>query len=98
MLVYLNDGRLDISNNLSERAIKPFVIGRKGWLFANSVAGANAAAAIYSVIETCKYHKVEPYDYLRYVLQALPQCQTIDDYEALLPYNIDRKLLISHIG
>ncbi len=98
LLVYLNDGRLDISNNLSERAIKPFVIGRKGWLFANSVAGANAAAAIYSVIETCKYHKVEPYDYLRYVLQALPQCQTIDDYEALLPYNIDRKLLISHIG
>jgi transposase len=93
ILNYLKDPRLEISNNLSERAIKPFVIGRKGWLFANSVAGANAAATIFSIIETCKYHKVEPYDYLRYVLNALPQCQTIDDYENLLPYKIDKSLL-----
>ena len=93
ILNYLKDARLDISNNLSERAIKPFVIGRKGWLFANSVAGANAAATIFSIIETCKHHKVEPYDYLRHVLNALPQCQTIDDYEKLLPYKIDKSLL-----
>lgn len=93
ILNYLKNSRLDISNNLSERAIKPFVIGRKGWLFASSVDGANAAATIFSIIETCKYHKVEPYDYLRYVLNALPQCQTIDDYEKLLPYKIDRSLL-----
>jgi transposase len=91
---YLLDARLDISNNLSERAIKPFVIGRKGWLFADSVAGAHAAAKIYSIIETCKYHQVEPYDYLRYVLQAIPICQTIEDFEKLLPYNIDKNLLI----
>ena len=87
-----------ISNNLSERAIKPFVIGRKGWLFANSVDGANAAATIFSIIETCKYHKVEPYDYLRYVLNALPQCQTIDDYEILLPYKIDKSLLVASVN
>lgn len=93
ILNYLKDPRLDISNNLSERAIKPFVIGRKGWLFAGCVAGANAAATIFSIIETCKYHKIEPYDYLRYVLDALPQCQTIDDYEKLLPYKIDKSLL-----
>jgi len=93
ILNYLKDPRLDISNNLSERAIKPFVIGRKGWLFANSVAGANAAATIFSIIETCKHHKIEPYDYLRYVLNVLPQCQTIEDYEKLLPYKIDKNLL-----
>jgi transposase len=97
IITYLNDGRLEISNNRSERAIKPFVIGRKGWLFAYSVAGANAAATIYSVIETCKYHQIEPYEYLRYVLQALPQCKTIEDYEALLPYNIDKQLLVSRV-
>lgn len=93
ILNYLKDPRLDISNNLSERAIKPFVIGRKGWMFANSVEGANAAASILSIIETCKYHKIEPYDYLRYVLNALPQCLSIDDYEKLLPYKIDKSLL-----
>ncbi len=98
ILNYLKDPRLDISNNLSERAIKPFVIGRKGWLFANSVAGANAAATIFSIIETCKYHKIEPYDYLRYVLNALPQCQTIDDYEKLLPYKIDKSLLVPSVN
>jgi transposase len=97
LMNYLLDGRLENNNNRSERAIKPFVIGRKGWLFANSVAGAHAAANIFSIIETCKYHKIEPYDYLRYVLQAIPQCHTIEDYEALLPYNINRELLISHV-
>ena len=97
LLAFLEDGRLDISNNLSERGIKPFVIGRKGWLFADSVVGAHSAATIFSIIETCKYHQVEPYNYLRYVLDALPQCNTIEDYEKLLPYNIDRSLLISQV-
>jgi len=98
ILNYLKDPRLEISNNLSERAIKPFVIGRKGWLFANSVDGANAAATIFSLIETCKHHKVEPYEYLRYVLNVLPQCQTIDDYERLLPYKIDKSLLVASVN
>jgi transposase len=98
ILNYLKDPRLEISNNLSERAIKPFVIGRKGWLFANSVPGANAAATIFSIIETCKYHKIEPYDYLRYVLNVLPLCQTIDDYEKLLPYKIDKSLLVASVN
>ncbi len=97
LLRFLDDGRLDISNNLSERGIKPFVIGRKGWLFADSVAGAHAAATIFSIIETCKYHQVEPYDYLRYVLDVIPRCNTIEDYEKLLPYNIDRALLVSQV-
>jgi len=93
LLIYLNDGRLENNNNRSERAIKPFVIGRKGWLFSNSVAGAHAAATIFSLAGTCKYHSIEPYNYFRYVLSALPQCQTVTDYEALLPFNLDKKLM-----
>lgn len=98
LLIHLNDGRLDNSNNLSERAIKPFVIGRKGWLFADSVAGAEASALLFSLIETCKHHEVEPYAWFRYVLQKIPSCQTRDEIEALLPFNIDEKLLVSNVS
>lgn len=93
LLNYLKDGRLENNNNRSERAIKPFAIGRKGWLFANSVSGAEAAATIYSLIETCKHHKVEPYYWLRYVLQQLPLRNKDDDVSDLLPFNIDPALL-----
>lgn len=92
-LNHLKDGRLENNNNRSERAIKPFVIGRKGWLFSNSVEGAHAAATIFSLVETCKYHEIEPYYYFRYVLNKIRQCQTLADFEALLPYNIDKQLL-----
>ncbi len=61
LMAYLQDGRLENNNNRTERAIKPFAIGRKGWLFADSVAGANAAAIIFSLVETCKQHNIEPY-------------------------------------
>ena len=93
LLTYLADGRLENNNNRSERAIKPFVIGRKGWLFADSVAGAHAAAIIFSLVETCKHHQVESYDWFRYVLQQLPLCQSSDDVEKFLPFNVDRELL-----
>ncbi|HEX2548592.1 MAG TPA: IS66 family transposase [Gammaproteobacteria bacterium] len=97
LLTYLQDGRLENNNNRSERAIKPFVMGRKAWLFADSVEGAHAAAIIYSLIETCKYHHVEPYNWLRYVLQIIPACQTLEEFEALLPFNIDINLLTCEI-
>lgn len=93
LLTYLDDGRLENNNNRSERAIKPFVIGRKGWLFADSVAGAEAAAIIFSLVETCKHHDVEAYDWFKYVLQQLPLCQSNAEIEALMPFNIDRKLI-----
>ena len=93
LFVYLQDGRLDNNNNLSERAIKPFVIGRKGWLFADSVTGAEAAATLFSLTETCKHHNIEAYDWFRYVLQQMPLCQSDDEIAALLPFNIDRSLL-----
>ena len=93
LLTYLEDGRLENNNNRSERAIKPFVIGRKGWMFADSVAGAEAAAIIFSLVETCKHHNIEAYDWFRYVLQKLPLCQSDAEVEALMPFNIDRKLI-----
>lgn len=93
LLTYLQDGRLENNNNRTERAIKPFAIGRKGWLFSDSVAGAEAGAAIFSLIETCKYHDIEAYDWLRYVLEKMPGCQSDEEIKALLPFNIDRALI-----
>lgn len=85
--IYLQDGRLEISNNRMERAMKPFAVGRKNWLFCNSVEGAKAAGVIYSLIETCKAHDVNCYEWLRATLTKIPACQTLEDFEALLPFN-----------
>jgi transposase len=71
----------------------PPLTGRKGWLFADSVNGAHAAATVFSLVETCKYHEIEPYNWFRYVLQQIPLCKTDAEIEALLPFNIDRSLL-----
>ncbi len=92
---YLEDGRLEIDNGASERAIKPFVIGRKNWLFSHSVAGVKAAQVIYSLMQTCQAHNIEPYAYLRHVLTHLPNFSTQSEQQALLPFNIDKKLLLS---
>ena len=91
--LYLNDGRLEIDNNRSERSIKPFVIGRKNWLFHGNDVGANAGSILYSLIETCKQHKVEVFSWLKYVLTNIHQAETVEQLEKLLPYNIDRNLL-----
>lgn len=95
LINYLCDGRLHISNNHTERAVKPFVMGRKAWLFANSIAGANAAAIIYSIIETCKANQISAYDYLNYVYTQLPLCQSEKEIEKLLPFNLDQSLMCS---
>ncbi len=84
---YLDNGELPIDNNACENAIRPFVIGRKNWLFSQSVKGANASATIYSLIETAKLNGQEPYRYLRYVLTEIAKGN--DDYESLLPQNLD---------
>jgi transposase len=70
---FLLDGRLEISNNRAERSIKPFVIGRKNFLFANTARGAKASAVMYSLIETAKENGLNPYDYLVRVLKAAPE-------------------------
>lgn len=96
LLSYLKDGRYEIDNNRSERAIKPFVCGRKNWLFANCVDGAHASAKIFSLIETAKMHGLNPVTYLTHVFKELPTCRTLSDYELLLPYHIkDDRLKIS---
>ena len=85
---YLDDGRLEIDNNRSERAIKQFVMGRKNWLFCATPEGAQASVILYSILETAKAHGHEPLSYLTDVLTKIPSCQTLADYEALLPFKI----------
>lgn len=92
---YLLDGRLDIDNNLSERAIKPFVIGRKNWLFHGNDTGARAGAIFYSLIATCKYHHIDPFSWFKYTLTHIHQAQTIGQLEQLLPFNISPDLLVN---
>jgi transposase len=84
---YIDDGRAPIDNNLIERDIRPFTIGRKAWLFSNSVAGADASAVIYSLMLTCRACDIEPYAYLRHVLTELPKRQAGADVTDLLPFN-----------
>ena len=83
----LEDGRLEVSNVLCENAIRPFVIGRKNWLFCDTPAGAHASARLYGIVETAKAAGLEPYAYLRHVFEKLPQAVTLADIEALLPWN-----------
>jgi transposase len=71
LIVYLERGDLEIDNNATERAIRPFAVGRKNWLFKGCVKGAEASAAIYSLIETSKSYGLNPYDYLRDVFELL---------------------------
>ena len=85
---YLEDGRLPIDNNLAENAIRPFVVGRKNWLFAGTPEGAEASALLYSLIETARANGLEPYAYLRFIFEKLPTAQSLQDYEALLPWNL----------
>jgi transposase len=86
---YIDDGRLRPDNNLAENAIRPFVVGRKNWLFSGHPKGAAASAALYSLIETAKANGLKPYFYLRYLFDQLPLCETEADYEKLLPRSID---------
>ncbi|MGN7614562.1 IS66 family transposase, partial [Magnetococcales bacterium HHB-1] len=87
LIRYLDDGRLEIDNNAVERAIRPFTIGRKNWLFSNSTGGAKASANLYSLIETARNNGLEPYAYLKHLFTALPLAESVDDYDALLPWN-----------
>jgi transposase len=90
---YIQDGRLRPDNNLAENAIRPFVVGRKNWLFSGHPRGAGASAALYSLIETAKANKLEPYRYLRYIFEKLPYAQGENDYKNLLPQYIDQQAL-----
>lgn len=90
LIIYLQDGRLEIDNNKTENAIRPFVIGRKNWLFSASVKGVKSSANLYSLIETAKANGLEPYAYLRQVFTQLPRAESIEEIEALLPWQVDK--------
>ncbi len=77
-----------MDNNLAEYAIRPFVIGRKNWLFRQSAKGMKASTNLYSLIETAKANGLEPYAYLRVLFAKLPQTTTVNEIENLLPGNI----------
>jgi transposase len=94
LLRYVDSPYLRPDNNACERAIRPFVIGRNNWQIMGSPAGATASAARYSLIESSKLNGVEPYLYLRCILSRLPESSAPDDYKALLPWNIDKSLLL----
>jgi transposase len=85
----LKDGRLELSNNRAERSIKPFVIGRKNWLFTNTPQGADSSAITYSIIETAKENRLIPFEYLKYLFEKLPNMDVTNKEEInkLLPWS-----------
>jgi len=90
---YTENAIIRPDNNTVENAIRPFVVGRKNWLFSNTAKGAQASAVIYSLVETAKACGHDPYWYLKYLFEKLAQAVTTQDYKSLLPYNIDKKLI-----
>jgi transposase len=88
LITFLDDGHLEIDNNRAENAIRPFVVGRKGWLFAGSPAGAETSALLYSLVETAKANGLEPHAYLTYLFEHLPGAKTPEAVAALLPHNL----------
>ncbi len=94
---YIEDGNITPDNNAAENALRPFVIGRKNWLFAGHPNGAHAAAILYSLIETAKACGLDPYHYLRFLFSKIPYCRTVEDYRALLPQNLTPEILTSGV-
>ena len=88
LIRYLENGHITPDNNAAENAIRPFVVGRKNWLFAGHPNGAHAGATLFSLIETAKACGLEPYRYLRFLFEKLPLAQTVEDHEALLPQRL----------
>jgi transposase len=89
LTIYTENGMLKPDNNVAENAIRPFVLGRKNWLFAGHPNGANASATFFSLIETAKANDLEPFAYLRWLFQQLPFVKEQSKYRQLLPQYID---------
>ena len=85
LIRYLEDGHVEIDNNLVENAIRPFCLGRKNWLFNDTVPGIEAGANLYSLIETAKAHGLEPFRYLCLIFRDLPRAKNVEEIECLLP-------------
>ncbi len=89
LIGYCEDGQLNISNALAENAIRPFAVGRRAWLFADTSRGARASATCYSLVESAKANGLEPYTYLQHVLAHIAAADTVEKLEALLPWNME---------
>jgi len=85
---YLEHSELTPSNNAAENAIRPFVVGRKNWLFSATPTGACASAILYSMVESAKLHRLPVYDYFYFILRKLPYCRAEAEYTELLPFNL----------
>lgn len=86
---YLEDGRVEISNNRAENAIRPFCVGRRNWMFSNTIQGAKASAGIYTLIESAKLNRLKPYEYIDYILTRLPEININDEkeLEQIMPWS-----------
>jgi len=93
LIIYIEAGFLKPDNNVAENAIRPFVLGRKNWLFAGGPNGAEASATFFSLIETAKANDLEPYAYLRYLFTKIPSAQNEADFLDLLPNRIDKAII-----
>ena len=94
LINYVEHPELTPSNNGAENSIRPFVIGRKNFLFSDTPAGADSSATIYSLIETAKLYDLIPFHYLLYVFDRLPYADTEEDYVKLLPWNLTKELIL----
>jgi transposase len=88
LIRYTEDGQVAIDTNLAENAIRPLALGRRNWLFADTVSGAKASAHLYSLVQTARPNELEPYAYLRRLFAELPAAQMVDQIEALLPWKL----------
>jgi hypothetical protein len=88
LMLFLTHGEVPLDNNRCENAIRPFVLGRKGWLFSDTVRGAIASANLYSLVETAKANGVEPHAYLSHLFTDLPKVSRVEQLEALLPWSV----------
>ena len=88
LLTFLQDARIRLDNNHTERDIKPFVMARKMFLFCDTIDGAKALSIHFSLMITAKQHRLDPYKYYCHILEQIPLCETLADYEALLPWNV----------
>ena len=95
LIRYVEAGHLPIDNNETERAIRPFAIGRRAWLFADTPAGAEASARLYSMVETAKANGLEPYTWLLKVMRGLPEASKSGNWEPLMPWNCKAEDLIT---
>ena len=90
---YLQDPILPPSNAVAENAARPFVVGRKAWLFADTPDGAQASATMYSLVESAKANGLPPYDYLYYIMREIPSCKEPADYARLLPHLLTPEMI-----